>query len=426
MKAAHVAAAAAMLLALRGAAAQQKTAIPIRQVTTLASTDSGVVTNTYVVHVRSDGSVLHNDAVKQRLLLFDSTLKHYTIVADMAGEAPNRFGNDVGGLLKYPSGDSTAFVDVEARALVIVDAHGRFGHITTLPRVQDINAFRCCGKGVPGFDSLGRLYYHGRAASVPQSYEFSGPDTTFMPPDSAPILRANLETRRLDTLIMVKEYASLQLFTRIRGGSYTGATLIDPTIELDEWAYFDDGTVAVVRGKDYHVDWVLPDGTRKSTPSMPFDWRRLTPEDKVRMVDSVQHWLDSTRALRAAAAPTKPPSLTPDGKPVPLSSPIKAEDVKDYVPALRPNSQIRIDLDGNMWVMPATSSHAKGGTLYDVINRRGQIIERVQLPEGRNLHGFAKGGIIYMSVPGDRGWPRLERARVERPAKSRADGGTTR
>ncbi len=81
------------------AAAQQQTPIPIRKVTTLASTDSGVIANVYVIHAQSDGSVLLNDAARRRLLLFDSTLKKYKIVADTAGESPNNFGNGSGGLL---------------------------------------------------------------------------------------------------------------------------------------------------------------------------------------------------------------------------------------------------------------------------------------------------------------------------------------
>ena len=57
---------------------------------------------------------------------------------------------------------------------------------------------------------------------------------------------------------------------------------------------------------------------------------------------------------------------------------------------------------------------AKGGILYDVINRNGEIIERVQLPVGRMLEGFGPNGVIYMSVPVNVGWTRLERARVIR------------
>ena len=48
----------------------------------------------------------------------------------------------------------------------------------------------------------------------------------------------------------------------------------------DDWAILSDGSLAIVRPNDYHIDWVYPDGRRVSTPKMPFDWRRLTDADK--------------------------------------------------------------------------------------------------------------------------------------------------
>jgi hypothetical protein len=35
--------------------------------------------------------------------------------------------------------------------------------------------------------------------------------------------------------------------------------------------------------------------------------------------------------------------------------------------------------------------------LFDVVNRKGEVFERVQLPLGMNLTGFGPGGAVYMS-----------------------------
>jgi hypothetical protein len=43
-----------------------------------------------------------------------------------------------------------------------------------------------------------------------------------------------------------------------------------------------------VRGIDYRVDYLHPDGTRTSSPKPPYDWQRLTDADRQRMVDSVR------------------------------------------------------------------------------------------------------------------------------------------
>jgi hypothetical protein len=75
---------------------------------------------------------------------------------------------------------------------------------------------------------------------------------------------------------------------------------------------------------------------------------------------------------------------------------------------------MRADPDNNLWILPTTSAQARGGYLYDVVNRKGEIVERVQFPEGRELAGFGPGGVIYMRVPAQYRWPRLEKARIAR------------
>jgi hypothetical protein len=71
-------------------------------------------------------------------------------------------------------------------------------------------------------------------------------------------------------------------------GKTTATVFINPVPEgADDWAVLSDGSIAVVRAHDYHIDWLYADRTRASTPKMPFDWRRLTDEGKKMKVDSV-------------------------------------------------------------------------------------------------------------------------------------------
>lgn len=46
--------------------------------------------------------------------------------------------------------------------------------------------------------------------------------------------------------------------------------------------------------------------------------------------------------------------------------------------------------------MPRTSASAQGGLLYDVTNRRGKIIYRVQFPKSFHLVEFGEGGVAYV------------------------------
>ena len=41
------------------------------------------------------------------------------------------------------------------------------------------------------------------------------------------------------------------------------------------------------------------------------------------------------------------------------------------------------------------------GSAFDVINKGGELFQRVRVPQGRSIAGFGKGGIVYL-MSGDR------------------------
>ena len=67
------------------------------------------------------------------------------------------------------------------------------------------------------------------------------------------------------------------------------------------------------------------------------------------------------------------------------------------------------DLDAHLWILPTTSKNAANGFTYDVIDRRGVVIERVQLPKGRILIGFGRGAVYLARIEGEHAY--LERAK---------------
>ena len=396
-------------------------AIPIRSVVTTARSDSGVIANTSGTRILPDGRVLLNDATRKRLLLFDTTLKRIIIIADTAGEGRNKFGDGGGGLLPFV-GDSTAWVDRASSALVVVDGAGRFSRAVAPIRAADAGYYSGILNGVPGFDAKGGLLYRGALKWTLPSIAQGGPDlpdSIVTMPDSAPIVRADFDRRMIDTIAYV--HYELRMLRMVRSGERRGFQVAQhPLPGSDEWAYLADGTVAIVRSHDYHVDWYRADGTHLATPKMPFDWRRLSGEEKQAMVDSAQRSLDSAYAVQSRQLDSVNRSLVAQGirpqwKPwKPLV--VTAGQVPDYVPPIRPGSPIHADQNGNLWVVPSTSAGATGGgNLLDVISRNGEIVERVQLPAGRQLQGFGPAGTIYMIVPGEAGGPRIERARIIRP-----------
>ena len=89
-------------------------------------------------------------------------------------------------------------------------------------------------------------------------------------------------------------------------GGVTLTPVFSPISTIDDWTALPDGSVAILRGSDYHIDWIWADGMRSSTPKMPFDWKRLSDEDKAAVIDSTKKSLErqarGAGRVRAAAA----------------------------------------------------------------------------------------------------------------------------
>src|SRR5207244_149326 len=69
-------------------------------------------------------------------------------------------------------------------------------------------------------------------------------------------------------------------------------------------------------------------------------------------------------------------------------------DLPDYVPPFS-RGAVRADADGNLWIR--TSVTVKDQPVYDIVNRRGEVADRVQLPPFRTIAGFGPG-VVYMAV----------------------------
>ncbi len=394
------------LLAVIGAAsvpscalqAQASPRIPIRTLAPSSVVSQDSVGPVLAVRELSDGRVMVNDLATRRVLLFDATLGTARVVIDTVGgtgpDAPTKVPLPAATLIPY-LGDSTIYPDRASQSLLVLDADGNVARVMSLPKPADIVTISAGGEaGHPGFDAQGRLVYHGMAPRPPRVPDAERP---WLPPipvqiDTAPIVRADFDTRTLDTLTRLKLNISAPFNKREVDGE--GNVVMRMYINVlgvdDQWAFLSDGTVAVLSVQDYHINWVDPDGTRRSTPKMPFDWKRLSDADKKRMKDSL--------ATRLAEVNSAQPRLmmTPNG---PRSARqqfefLPPEKFGDYEQPVETGA-VKADLDARLWILPRTSLSAKGGLLYDVINRNGEIVERVQFPKGHALAGFGPRGVVY-------------------------------
>ena len=395
------------------------------------------------------GKVLVNDGLRRQVVILDAALGNAKLVMDSVAVGAQSYGPRAAPLIPYVA-DSTLFVDVTSQSLLVIDPQGRIVRVMAAPQPGDL---RLLASSASGVDARGNLIYRGavpRAAPASGSVAASGRDQVAMQlADSAPILRANFETRAVDTIGKVKVQSTARTnMTRSATGGMTLVMTINPLVTVDEWAVLSDGTVAFVRGQDYHVDWIYPGGNAASTSKLPFDWKRVGDEGKQALIDSARTAQEQqiataratgadvwtavrtdqvvgaggdgrghveadrgrgTAGVSAHASPDESARAHSAAQTkiefVPLS------EIADYYPAIRAGAA-KPDLDGRLWILPSTSAQSKAGELvYDVVKPNGQLSHRVRLPAGRSIAGFGRGGVVYLMNKTDAGWI-VERTRV--------------
>lgn len=455
------------------------------------------------------GKVLVNDINGRKVVMFDSTLSTSKLVADTTSATANAYSSRAGGLVHW-KGDSSLFVDPLSLSMLVIDAKGDITRVMSAPRAADVNLLIGGPNGTPGTDAQGRLIYRGNQGrggrGGPQPITPNGgrtggaaptvagtalpPGMTPLPgqtntaaanaaannrnngggrgfnaqpqPDSAPLVRFDLLTRKLDTIAFLKVPVNNVRMAQADDGKMNVLVTVNPLPVADDWSLMADGSVAVVRARDYHVDWIRANGTKDSTGKVPFDWKRMTEEEKTAFLDSTRVALEKLRAqaqsgdqagaaaAAAAAGLSGIPGLGNQGggggrgnpgggggrggaggdnggfggggaggfggrggggrgglelQPINMISP---NEMSDYIPPFTPGSALG-DADGNLWVR--TTRGVNGGSIYDVISPKGELLTRVGMPPGRVISGFGKGGIVYMGVR-EEGGVRLEAARA--------------
>src|SRR5687768_8725250 len=294
----------AMIVIATTGAAQQRP--PIRQLGAVVAKSAETFANVTGVRALSNGSVLVNDAFGRRILMFEPQLAKYTVIADSTSATSTAYGNRGGALVAY-RGDSSLFIDPASVSMLVIDPAAKIIRVMAIPRAEDAIAL---GGSTTTYDAKGRLLYRASPrmqmmAGGPRRIEGAAGGPMFTPPnipDSALIFRVDLASRKVDTVGYIRTPKVKMEMKQDDKGNVSMTSTINPLPVIDDWAVLPDGSIAFVRGRDYHVDWVNADGARVSSTKIPFDWQRLTDEDKIAFIDSVK----AARERLGANAPVPP------------------------------------------------------------------------------------------------------------------------
>ncbi len=436
------------LLALGPAIAAGQVAQPaIRQVDHLdrIAPDSIALQSVGAVLGMPGGRVLVNDVRGRRLLLFDSTLSRARVVADTTDATAEAYGQSWATLARY-RGDSALLIVPSTLSMFVVSPAGALARTMAIPRPDDAQMLNS-SMGMPTVDARNRLVYFGgrgvlqgitmlgrgmpmlengqptRVMSMLQRENITIGHTRL---DSSVVVRLDLDARTLDTAAWIH----IPKFDRTikvddHGNLVDLETTPDPLPLIDLWTVLRNGTLAIVRARDFHLDLIDAAGHMRSMPKMPFEWRRVDDARKQTLIDSAvafrQAEFDRVAALRASGG-ARPGGGGSGGRGggaggtggrgggLELAPNIAVRpalsDLPDYFPPVAEHG-LSSDWDDRLWI--ETTTLVDGRPVYDIVNTNGDLVARAQLPSHRVIAGFGPG-VIYMAVTEAAGRVRLERA----------------
>lgn len=401
-----------------GSSARAQKAPAIRQIGRLERLTSDSLASVGKALGLRDGRVLVNDRIGRRVILFDSTLAHPRVVADTTATTANAYGSRIGSLIRF-RGDSALLIDASSLSMSVIEPHGSIARVMAIPRPSDAQEIG----NLAGIDNAGRLVYFNGLGSL-QGFVMLGPgDAVFANgkptalarfnahTDSAWLVRVDLGSRVLDTATMLRiPKLDRKLTTDEHGGLTSIVTTYDPLPIIDEWTVMNDGTLAVVRGRDYHIDWLDGTGKWSSSPKLPFDWQKVDDAQKQKLIDSTvaRYQQQNDEIMRGGRSGSGPrPNFAPM-----IAGRAALDSMASYLPAFRngpDGAPVSADAEGNVWIR--TTTVVEGRPVYDVVNRRGEMIDRIQLPAERVIAGFGPG-VVYLAMKDTNGAVHMERARI--------------
>ena len=341
-----------------------------------------------------------------RVIVSDTREKTVQLVDLKAGTA-QKIGREGSGpgeyalparLLAFP-GDTSAVYDPLNRRFLVIGPDGKAGPFASYESSGESNG-RSITLGARYTDARGRLYSAGPNFSIGPNGEPSSADT-------APILRLDRATKKTDTVAFV--HVPNTVIRSSQGGTNVSirAGGGNPFVSVDDWAVTPDGRVAIVRTKDYHVDWYGPDGKRTSGPAVAYEKIKVTEDDKkafrerqatggtgfvVTRQDGPGGTSTSAGVAPPAAGRIPEPTDWPDVKPA----------FTGAAAAVAPN--------GQLWVLRTRPAKDKIPT-YDVFDATGKVVGRVALPASTRLVGFG-ANTVYLARSDEDDLQYLQRYRL--------------
>lgn len=322
-----------------------------------------------------DGRALVADARDKVLHLVDFRAGTTTRVG-RDGAGPGEYGIPQS-LVALPADTTLLYDPMNARLLIILPD----GTPGSLFRIVEPNP---ATNGPPRAAAGGRFYYEISHPVEPGGrYGASRTD----------IVRFDRTTPRADTLATLVLPEQVATGFRVLPGGMTRRYTNKPLAAQDIAAFAPDGRVAVVRAREYRVEWIGLDGKVLQGPITPYERVKLTEAERdAFLAGQTQPGNIIVRGGPAAGRPTGAPRSVPIPRGTdPADQPVEWPEFKPPFLA----GAAAVAPDGKLWVLK-TRPHDDPVPVYDVFDGSGQLIERLALPPRTRLVGFGQG-VAYLA-----------------------------
>lgn len=237
-------------------------------------------------------------------------------------------------------------------------------------------------------DAKGRMYMQGSPFRMTET----GPVSS----DSAAIIRWDRSSGKRDTVAWLK---LPQGSSQISGGRGNVSVRIGggpPFAGADAMGVAPDGRVAIVHHEPYSVEFISETGQRTRGQPIRYDKVKVTEGHK-------QEWRERARSgtrmsMTVDNAGRRQATMGPAGT-VPDPETWGGEFMPPFLPGGGPASSMSFSNDGYLWIQ--RTGPAGQAPTFDVIDRAGNLAQRVVLPKKARLLGFGNGAVYIARLDED-------------------------
>ncbi len=307
------------------------------------------------------------------------------------GSGPGEYGMPLS-LLALPN-DTSAVLDILNQRMLLINPNATVGGFVDLntpaPSGGRGDGVRMVGGNLPRMsDNKGRMYYEGQAFQMTNE----GPKAA----DSVPMIRWDRKSGKRDTVTWRKmPQGAAQISGGRSGGGQNVSVRIGggpPFAGADAMLVAPDGRVAVVRHDPFSVDYISETGQR--TQGKPISYEKVKVSEGHK-----KEWRERQRGATMMM-------MTNDNgrRSATMAPQNNVQDPENWggefmPPFLTGTNNVVFSNDGYLWI--ARTGPAGMAPTYDIVDRGGNVVQRVVLPKRHRLVGFGNSAIYLARLDED-------------------------